>query len=144
MKKSLVATRWQQFTTVATVSSRWTRVLSRRQLRQAKNVSWRLCFNGTQNATVLRQSGGGGGRRSPLGELCLSFYNCRRMLVRSRYEINLRQCDDSCNHMETSIKIIHDKHFTTRSRQNNHGNQGFINDPFVVNTQTSLPLGRVY
>ena len=33
------------------------------------------------------------------------------------YEINLRHCYDSYNHMETSIKIIHDKHFTTRSRQ---------------------------
>ena len=33
------------------------------------------------------------------------------------YEINLPQCHDSYIHMEPSIKIIHDKHFATRSRQ---------------------------
>ena len=33
------------------------------------------------------------------------------------YEINLRQYHDSYNPMETSTKVIHDKHFTTRWRQ---------------------------
>jgi hypothetical protein len=62
-------------------------------------------------ATVLRQSGGG---RSPLGGggvfvfLKLPPAAC----TIPGYEINLRHCYDSYNHIETSIKIIHDKHDT--------------------------------
>jgi hypothetical protein len=68
-------------------------------------------------ATVLRQSGGWA--KVPLGGggvfvfLKLPPAAC----TIPGYEINLRHCYDSYNHMETSIKIIHDKHFTTRSRQ---------------------------
>jgi hypothetical protein len=64
--------------------------------------------------TVLRQSGGG--QKSPWGKPCLSFQNCRQLLVRSQG--TKLTCDSvmtvtSYNHMETRIKIIHDKHFTT-------------------------------
>jgi hypothetical protein len=60
--------------------------ISRRQLRQAKNVSWWLCFNGNRKTTAWQQfcDNRGGGQNV----LKLPLAAC----TIPGYEINLRQC----------------------------------------------------
>ena len=62
--------------------------------------------------TVLQQSVG---QSSPGGIVFVFLKLPPAACTIPGYKINLRQCHDNYNRMETSIKIIHDKHFTTRS-----------------------------
>ena len=59
----------------------------------------------------------GGGAKVHFGETVFVFLKLPPAACTiPGYEIHLRQCQGSYNHTEPSIKIIHDKHFTTRSQ----------------------------
>ena len=76
-------------------------------------------------ATVLRQSGGS--KSCLWGNLFVFLKLPPVTCTIPGYEINLGQCHDDYNHTETSIKIIHDKHLKTRSRQlQTYGNQALL------------------
>jgi hypothetical protein len=107
------ATKWKHeekscrdtLATVATVSSRQARVLSWRQLRQAKHVSWRLCCNCNRKTTAWQQfcDNQGGGKGPLWGTVFVFLKLPPAACMIPGYEINLRQCHDSWKQAKQSF-----------------------------------------
>ena len=69
----------------------------------------------------------GGGQSPPLVGQCLSFYNCRQLLVRS---LGTKLTCVGYNHKETSIK--------SNSRQTLHDTWRHVRDSYEYNMETRL------